>query len=195
MKTTVEEARREQIYKLIDKVLPEDSLKISVDNISVKEVFAEDATQIICTFRENDTEIQEISAQGCGVLDALFESLLKHYSGEYTSLDNISFRGFDARPDFGETNTSGADAEIEVSICFRNFSKTPMTFRNKGKSFLRASVQGVFNAIEFYINCEKCFKRLKFLIDEANSRGRADLAQGYISDISAIVKVTSYENI
>ena len=70
-----------------------------------------------------------------------------------------------------------------------------MTFHNKGKSFVKASVQGVFNAIEFYINCERSFKKLKFLIKEAQSRGRSDVAQRYVSKISAIVRITSYEQV
>ena len=70
-----------------------------------------------------------------------------------------------------------------------------MSFRHVGKSFVAASVIALTKAIEFYINSEKAFKKLKFLISDAEKRNRSDIKQGYVSKISAIVKVTSYEEV
>ncbi len=195
LRRTVEEARRTQIYQITKEVLAEECLSLNIESVSLQEDFSKDTTEISCRFREGDGPVKEVSAEGYGVLDALFTGMLGHYSEKFPSLKNISFEAFNTRPDFSKRRASGADAEIEVSIQFTNSSNTVMTFRNKGNSFVKASVEGVFNALEFYINCERSFKKLKFLIEEARSRGRSDVAQKYVSKISAIVRITSYEEV
>jgi hypothetical protein len=70
-----------------------------------------------------------------------------------------------------------------------------MTFRDKNRSIASAAVRAIFKTIEFYINSELAFKKLKFLISDAESRSRGDLLGLYRYQISAIVSVTSYEGV
>jgi len=132
---------------------------------------------------------------GHGIMDALWGSLLHHYRERHPSLGSITFEGFGVFPDWGTKTASGSDAEVEVEIKFRNSMNNMVAFSSKGRSFVRCSVGALFEAMEFYINAEKCFRKLKSLIAESRSRNRSDVTQKYISKISTIVRITSYEEI
>ena len=56
-------------------------------------------------------------------------------------------------------------------------------------------VSVLVSAIEFYINCELLFKRMKFLLEDAESRGRHDVASRYKYVLSKVVEVTNYQTI
>lgn len=192
---TVEEAKRTELYQTIKDILKEEYLALNLKKVTIEEEVGKNTSKISCKFSENGGRAVTLRSEGCGVLDAIFNGLLTHYSVGYPSLVNITFEAFDATPDFRKKKSSGSDAEIVVEIQFTNSSNTIMTFRNSGRSFVSAAVQGVFSAMEFYINSEKAFRKLKFLIQDAKQRGRADIRARYVSQISTIVKVTSYEDV
>ena len=60
-------------------------------------------------------------------------------------------------------------------------------------SFTAISV--LTKAIEFYVNSELLFKRLKYLLDDAESRGRHDVASDFKYALTKVVEVTSYQSI
>ena len=192
MRSTVEESKRGDLYKIIKKTLKKEYLELTVKKMILSEDFKKNTSQISCSFSENRGKAINLKSSGCGMVDAFFNALLEYYSDNYPSLKNIAFEGISVIPDWRtRAGLSGSDAEIEVEIKFTNSSNSVMTFRNKGKSFVSATVRGVFNAIEFYINAENAFKKLKRLISDAKSRNRDDIAQKYISMIYTVVKVTS----
>ena len=162
------------------------------------EDFNEKTSKISCSFSEasnENVEEKNITFIGRGLIDALFNALIEHYSKDYESLKSITFVGFAANPDFKTSKNSGSDASIDVSLEFLNSSKKTMTFRSQNRSVASASVRAIFSAIEFYINSENAFKRLKFLISDADDRRRGDLLSLYRYQIAAIVSVTSYEDV
>jgi len=196
MHSTVEESKRDDLYKIIKKTLKKEYLDLTVKKIALSEDFRKGTSQVNCSFSENGGRAINLKSSGCGMVDASFNALLEYYSDNYPSLENIAFEGISVLPDWRtRAGLSGSDAEIEVEIKFTNSSNSIMTFRNKGKSFVSATVLGVFNAIEFYINAENAFKKLKYLISDAKNRNRNDIAQKYLSTISRVVNVTSYEKV
>jgi hypothetical protein len=196
MHTTVEESKREDLYAIIKKTLKKEYIGLKVKKIALLEDFKRDTSQVNCSFSENGGKAINLKSNGCGMVDALFNALLEYYSDNYPSLKGITFEGISILPDWRtRAGLSGSDAEIEVEIKFTNSSNSVMTFRNKGKSFVTTTALGILDAIEFYINSEKAFKKLKFLIDDAQMRKRWDISQQYTSSISAIVGVTSYEEL
>ncbi len=199
MVKTVEEAKRRELYEVIKEVLGDDYIYLKFTKINIEECYeSEGNSRIRGDLQETQdgvVTVASLDSYGCGVLDAVFNGILDHYLEDYPSLGNVSFVGFGVSPNFSTKKTSGADAEVEVTMQLSNSSNSIMTFRNTGKSFVRASVFGLAQAMEFYINSEKAFRQLRFLIEDASKRNRGDVKQGYVSKISKIVKVTSYENI
>jgi len=201
MAKTVEEAKRKELYQIIHDVLGQKYINLKFTKISIKEDYedCDDSESSICgTIEEcQDKSCEEVSlhCSGNGIVDAIFSGMLDHYSEDYPSIRNISFEDFEVRPNFSNKSRSGSDAEVQVIIRLSNSSNRIMTFRHVGKSFVASSVIALTKAMEFYINSEQAFKKLKFLISDAEKRNRSDIRQGYISKISAIVKVTSYENV
>lgn len=192
---TLEELEREDIYQAVKSFLKEDFLTLQVKTFELIENYETEKTEICCVFSDGGEKNKVIRGLGHGTLDALYHALLYHYKKEAPSIENITFEGFSVRPDWRTKTSSGSDAEVEVEIEFRNSMNSIVTFRNKGRSFVKAAVKGVFDAIEFYINAEIYFRKLKGLIAEAKGRNRSDLVQSYVSRISEIVRVTSYEEV
>ena len=195
---TVEESKRAKLYNTIMEVLEEKYVELSVEKFVSTEDFKNNMAQIQCSFSETQGDkkrIEKLECSGRGLIDATFEGLLDHYSQDYKSLKNIAFVEFAIKPDFKTSETSGSDASVEVIIEFLNSSKKIMTFRKTSRSILSASVECVFAAMEFYINSELAFRRLKFLISDAKKRSRGDLLSLYRYQIASIVSVTSYEDV
>ena len=71
--------------------------------------------------------------------------------------------------------------------------KTCFSENTTSMSFTGISV--LVKAFQFYINCELLFKRLKFLIEDAEKRSRPNVAAKYKYDLSKVVEVTNYQSI
>ena len=195
---TVEESKRTKLYSVVREVLGNEYTELTVSSFTATEDFRESTSTINCSFLQASNEKKQeksIDFTGRGTVDALFNGLIRHYSEDFKSLKNITFVGFDVKPDFKTTKNSDSDASIEVVLEFFNSSKKVMTFRDKNRSIASAAVRAIFKTIEFYINSELAFKKLKFLISDAESRSRGDLLALYRYQISAIVSVTSYEGV
>lgn len=196
IRTTVEELKRAEIYKVIKSTLEEEYIKLQVNKITFSEDCIDNILKVDCKFFESGgSKIKTLKSTGVGLVDALFVGLLKHYGKRFPSINSVSFEGFEVLPDFSRKIKSGSDSPVDVAIKLSNSCNSIMTFRTSGRSFVSACALGVFRAIEFYINAEKAFKKLKTLIKEAQSRNRFDISQEYVSKISTIVKVTSYEQV
>ncbi len=195
---TVEESKRAKLYNVIKEVLGSEYKELSVSEFTTVEDFKENTSKISCSFSETSSdkvEEKNIAFVGRGLIDALFNALIECYSRDYKSLKNITFVGFDVKPDFKTSKNSGSDASIEVLLEFLNSSKRTMPFRSENRSVASASVRAIFSAVEFYINSELAFKKLRFLISDAEKRSRGDLLSLYRYQIAAIVYVTSYERV
>ena len=97
------------------------------------------------------------------------------------------FKGFEVNPDFKKAKNSGSDAKAEVRVVFSDSADQLMTFTSKERSVLSAIVITLSKAFEFYVNYEKAHSKLRELINDARSRGRGDLLQSYVYQLSCIV--------
>ena len=187
---SLEKAKRKSAHKAIKEFLKEDYLEIIINKFAFSDNFQKKASIVRVEFVEkeaNETRTFKIRKQGNGAIDALFKSLLKHYSRKYKSLNHISFKGFEVSPDFKKTKTSGSDAMAEVKVVFSDSADELMTFYNKNSSVLSATVLTIVKAFEFYINYEKAYSKLKILIEDAKDRDRGDLLQRYTYQLSCII--------
>ena len=144
-----------------------------------------------CSFLEG-TSKRKIDSSGTGFVDALFRGLLSVYVDTFKSLANIRFTSFglhaSLKPEHGAAG-SDAEATVLLETSANSDDSTVMAFRKTGKSINVAAAKVVFEAIQFYINCELVYKKLKFLVLDAKSRDRNDVAAAYTSQLVDIVNI------
>ncbi len=196
-KPTPEESKREQIIEILKGVLSEEYICLELKKLSVNENAESEPTEVAYSFLESGKSKSTSKAKGSGILDCIFSSLLKRYS-DYTSLSTVKLVDFGVITDFKKINTDGTAASIAVSAKFKSAQQENYTeFRKSGNSIVMVLAKCAFSVVEYYLNCELAFRKLRYLINEANSRGRSDVAQKYVSRISKIVNcsIASFEKV
>jgi hypothetical protein len=197
---TPEENTREKIKQIIREVLKKEYIKLSPKQVSVAEIFAEEQTVVYCEFLEKSERKEKsfnMERRGHGAIDAVWQMLVTHYSKKYKSLETLSFKGFEIETQSGikKSKGSGSDAEVSVGLRLTNPDKKEVIFRSNSRSILASSVTAAFSAIEFYINSELTFRKLRNLIRNSKERNRGDLTSEYMYKLSEVVSVTSYRRL
>ena len=90
-----------------------------------------------------------------------------------------------------------AKTDASTDVVFRVKAKKHgfSEFSSSSNSIVRASFTTVMEIFQFYINCDKSFKVLNFVIDNARQRGRSDIVQECVFDLSVLTKVNTYDKI
>tara|TARA_B100000035_G_C20898570_1_gene508320 strand:+ start:171 stop:728 length:558 start_codon:yes stop_codon:yes gene_type:complete len=136
-----------------------------------------------------------IEGRGVGIVDAGFNALLEHYGKEYKSLRTIELSDLYFQVDHSDRRDISLKSKTLMKLEFRNDSEDRTCFSEKTNSMSFTGVSVLVKAFEFYINCELLFSRLKFLIQDAENRGRGDIASKYKYALSKVVEVTSYQSV
>ena len=50
----------------------------------------------------------------------------------------------------------------------------------------------MMDAFQFYVNCDRCFRKLKLFLTNANERNRGDISQGILTDMAKLTAVNNY---
>ena len=140
-------------------------------------------------------ESVKISGEGVGLVDAGFNSLVNHFSSEYPSLKTIQLSDL-----YFQINTKGEQSvnlksKTLMRLEFSNFRKNKTFFEDVTTSIGFTAISVLAKAIEFYINSELLFKRVRFLIEDAEDRSRYDVASKLKYVLSRVVEVTSYQDV
>jgi hypothetical protein len=191
--TRPEEIRREGIDAILETVLADRRRTLKPTHFTVKEDLARGQAEVSCSFVDGSSD-KEVTFVGAGFVDALFAGLLDLYVGAFKSLSNICFSSFSVRAGLESgARSSGSDAYATVLLETSTAEEgAPISaFRKTAKSINIAAATVVFEAIEFYINCELAFRELKGFIAEAAARSRADIIAAYTSQLVEIVNVSS----
>ena len=193
---SVDESSRIATYEKIKNVMSDQLFSISLDRYSASEYSSRRKSRIVLNLTESpSSKGLELSGTGSGLIDAGYGAMLKHYSKQHKSLNNIKFHSFwvgQYKPDKYDLKSS---SQTETIIELKNSSGKIMPFRKSDKSSLFSSLKCVVSAFTFYINSEMAFLKLRGLIEDARQRGRSDLEQIYVGKISEIVRITSYEDL
>jgi hypothetical protein len=188
-----EEFKRGDIDALLEEVLGEKAHQITPRHFTIKENLEEGTSEVSCSFMEGQKK-RKFNSKGIGFVDALFKGILEVYVKMFRSLKNVCFTSFGLRAQLESgSSLAGSDSEATVLLETSNRGDRVMAFRRTAKSINAAAAQVVFDAIQFYINCEMAFKKLKAAILDAKKRGRNDTAAVYTSKLVDIVNIASCE--
>lgn len=131
---------------------------------------------------------------GIGLVDAGFNSLMGHLSEKYTSLLTIRLTDIYFQIDL-KRDVVDLKSKTLIKIEFENDRKKKVFFKDRTTSLGFTTMSVLVKAIEFYVNSELLFKRLKYLVKEAEGRSRPDVASKFRYMLSKIVEVTSYQTV
>lgn len=197
MRKTPQEFRRENLKELFEKTLRARQTKLEPFGISVKESWDDDFTVVDLAINESVDGLQQrreiVETKAKGFVDGIFKACHKQYVTDRESLKNIELIDYRVKPKFSNSNkTMGSDAETEVTLMVEVKDHGVAEFSCNSRSILYSSFAATLEAFQFYINCDKAFKKIKLVLEDAQARNRGDIAQLCMSELAMLTGVNTY---
>lgn len=183
--------------QVMEETLGDNYLKFSLESIqsteSTKDEFnSKIVARVNCS---NHDDALVLEGEGVGTLDAFFLSLRDRLAEDYPSVKAIIFSSIRAQSIPGSDREHPTDAEAEVFLRIRNSYGDEIEFINRSRSLLRASLEGLLEATEYFVNSELTYIKLYQTLEHYRNQGRSDLVDKYTSLLSMMVRNTSYEEV
>ena len=197
MKKTPQEFRRENLKNLFEKTLQARQVKLEPLDISVKESWNSDFTDVDLAINETVGGLQDcrqlVQDKAKGFVDGIFKACHSQYVEDHASLQNIKLIDYQVKPKFSKSKkTMGSDAETEVVLMVEVKDHGIAEFSCTSRSILYSSFVATLEAFQFYINCDRAFKRIKLVLVDAQARNRGDIAQLCMSELAMLTGVNTY---
>tara|TARA_R100000781_G_scaffold50239_1_gene33282 strand:+ start:166 stop:798 length:633 start_codon:yes stop_codon:yes gene_type:complete len=190
------EAKQEECYRLIKESLGQDYVQLKlVGELKIHENLENSQTKITCHVRARDEDFPIVGI-GKGPVDALYSSLSKMLSQEYSSLTNFYFLEFGVRANLlkrSKISNPGSDAHVEAVLVLRNGDGNDFVFRARDCSVIGASMRAALSAIEYLINLEEAVIKMHVALEDAKDRKRDDLVAGFTNKLIQLVDRSSYK--
>ncbi len=191
--------RHHTTHAVIKRVLGDAYLTLHVDRYALSETLGDaDGCHLTVALRPTDGGDQPliIEGRGVGVVAAVYDGLIKHFTREYGSLSTVKFVDFDvsAQMDSSE-NGAGTDAKAKVHVKVHNSDGRPFEFHSIDRSVMAATVDAVVQIAEYFVNSERAFVTVHRALVDARERRRADLVEQYTAQLAELVNSTSYSEV
>ena len=196
MRKTPEFFKRLEVKKVIEKVLGDTRTRLAPVAISATESLNDDFTSVDFSFRQfpKESPVAVKDSKGKGFIDGLFNGMYEVMSKEHPSLSKIKLVEFMVNPLMTLSKGSmGTDAQASVifKVKVGNFGEAE--FQHRSRSMIYSGFSATLEAFQFYINCERSFEKIKFILENARERNRSDTVQACLYDLSKLTEVNSYE--
>ncbi len=181
------EQRRRQVFEFLLDFLGDNYVNLKIERYCVK---CHDGRFVFeSSLQEGEKEPYAIvSSSQDTVVEACAHALTTSLSESYASLEALTL---------GSSRTTikpeGKLSKAEVGVTAG--SRRIVYFSALSPSSLGALVSCVVSAVEYYLNAERAFLKLRPLVDEARSRNRGDLVQKYQIFMSRLVEINDYERV
>lgn len=180
---------------LIRRVLGDDVFSLELVTLSQEESLEAEQCKVELQIKANGASFKA-EGEGVGLVDAVWDALMKKYSSEYSSLKTIEISKFLIEAKRGtQHRTAGADAIGDVILEIKNTEGRYFKFVDSSRSIVSSGAKAVFAAVEHFINSERAFVMLFKSRDDAKARNRQDLVTRYTRELSEVVKCTSYSEV
>ena len=187
----------ETIRHLITEVLTGTELRLQVDSYNLTENFETGEVALRCEVHDRRTgEQKTISGQGVGLVDAMFNGIVRLYSDAYPSLKTIRCSDFHIKANVATARVaSGTDMTAQVFLRVKNSEGIEFTFEHDSASITRSAVSAVLDAAEFFINSERAFIAVFRALEYARKEARPDSIGHYTEQLTTLVEATSYSEV
>ena len=189
-----EEALQSECLKIVHDVLGVSYVGIFIKNFRLVENDETKTSHVKCTISfSNEWKEVHIAGVGYGMVDALFTSMMKKFTKDFSSLSQIEFDDFAMRIKFKNLLATKTDAPVEIKIALKNKQDQRIYFSSEARSMVVASISAIRKAFEYLINAERAFLHLQQDVEDAAERSRGDLTKTYTNQMATLVRVLSYE--
>ncbi len=195
--STPQDFRRQDVKEIFKKRLKDKTVNLIPNSISISESHNHDNTLVDFSFDMTQGDSKKRFSfervEGKGFVDALFNTCFSEFIEEYSSLKNLSLVDLIVKPIFSMSkNNLKTDARTDVIFRLEIKNRGMTEFSSRSRSIVYSSFAATLEAFQFYINCDKTFKILKIVLDDAKQRHRGDVSQACISDLSSLTQVNTY---
>jgi len=181
--------------RVVEEVLQDNVLRFALESYQIEED-TDMRSRIVAKVRRSDHEQPfAVEGEGVGALDAFFEALRARLGEDFPSMSAIIFSSLAAKNVPGSDQNHPTDAEAEVTIHIKNSYGDEFEFINRSRSLLRASLDGLLDTVEYFVNTERTYIQLFRALEHYRKEGRSDLIDKYTSLLSVVVRNTSYEEV
>ncbi len=189
------EDKKKATREIMEQVLGDDYLSFSLISYNIQEDSDSNSSIAVKISRSDQEEPITLEGRGVGAFDAFFVSLRQKFSEEFPSVKAIIFTELEAKSLPGSDLHHPTDALAEVSITIQNSYSDEITFTNRSRSLIRASLEGLLQAFEYFVNSERTYIRIYRAIEHYKKEGRTDLIDKYTSMLGVVVRNTSYTEV
>tara|TARA_Y100000592_G_scaffold99255_1_gene174655 strand:+ start:23527 stop:24123 length:597 start_codon:yes stop_codon:yes gene_type:complete len=195
---TPDDHKRETIREIFKKRLKESTVILSPVGIEVNESLDSDFTSASISFDEKvGAEIKRCNlteSNAKGLVDAIFKILFANFSSKYSSIANIQLKNYQVKPIFNSANFSTyTDAKTTVTITSEIKNHGLVDFSSTSRSIIYSTLCASLKTFQFYINCERTFDILSRVLVDAKGRGRPDIEEACIRDMTFLTSMNTYE--
>lgn len=190
------EHHQDYCKQIAKEVLASDYITISIDQFVLSEDLINNITYVSCHVSSTHDAFNAFNLEGSGhgVVDVLFGSLVQELASTYFSLENANFEDFIIKVRLKESSKrTKTDAPVDVTLAISTSPFCTVYFRHKHHSMVSTVIEVVRESIEYLINLELAARQLYINTQDAKMRNRHDLTNKYISNLSALTKIISYE--
>ena len=191
-----EEAPHSKCLKIVHDVLGSGYVSIFIKDFSLIENDETKTSHVKCTISfSNKWKNVVIKGAGYGMVDALFNSMMKRFTKDFSSLSQLEFDDFAMHVKFKNLLATKTDAPVEIKIALKNKQDQRIYFSSEARSMVVAAISAIRKAFEYLINAERAFLHLQKDIENAAERNRVDLASAYTNQMTTLVRILSYEEV
>ena len=197
MPKTPQEFKRQELKKMLTRVLGDTETRLSPVSINVRESLQDDFTITDFSFEKRDLSESVISiteSRGRGFVDGLFNGLRNYFVDTYSSLSRIKLVDISVNPVMSSHKrkmATDAQAEVAFTVDVANMGKSQ--FEHISRSMIYSSYVCALNVFQFYINCERSFDRIALGLEDAKARNRFDIVEQCKYDLSRLTEINNYE--
>ncbi|HEY4241812.1 MAG TPA: alpha-isopropylmalate synthase regulatory domain-containing protein [Kofleriaceae bacterium] len=179
---------------LIRRVLGGNYLELKLSKLSFEE--NDGAAGTVRVVVQEGEQLVEVDGKGVGVVDALYEGLIRRYAREYQSLATLQLVKFSVDADFTtKQGKAGVDAIGKVTLDVENSEGSLFSFTDGSRSVTTSIARVVLAMVQYFVNAERAFLTLHHARQDAQQRGREDLVSRYTAEMAEVVESTSYADV
>tara|TARA_R100001510_G_C7646836_1_gene204159 strand:- start:1257 stop:1850 length:594 start_codon:yes stop_codon:yes gene_type:complete len=194
---TPDDFRRDDVKNVFKKRLGSNIVELRPISIRISETSDLKSTMVDLCFEKSEGEVTKKynfeNQPGSGFVDSVYKTCYNCFAEEYASLKNISLVGLIVKPIFSlSACDSKTDAKTDVVFRLETKQHGLSEFRHRSRSIVYSSFSSILDAFQFYMNCDKAFSMLRFVLEDANTRRRSDIVESCRSDMSVLTRVNNY---
>ena len=194
---TPEDFRRDDVREVFKRRLGDQTIQLRPLAIKIEESLLNDKTMVDLSFEKlTGTKKKKFMFKkiaGSGFVDAIFKTCQNAFIKEYESLANLTLVDLQVKPIFSMSQTvAKTDAKTDVIFRLETKQHGISEFRSRSRSIVYSSFAASLNAFQFYMNCDKTFTKIQYILEDARRRNRGDVSQSCISDLSSLTRVNTY---